>query len=75
MRRELDAELSQLSLERDRRTGFYPLGAGIALLLERTRPDWKDVYRQRPFALAELLSARLEGHWNPPAPPSCVTAS
>lgn len=65
MRRELDAELNQLSLERDRRTGFYPLGAGIALLLERTRPDWKDVYRQRPFALAELLSARLEGHWNP----------
>jgi hypothetical protein len=54
MRLGMEAELEAMSLARERRTGFYTLGAGLALLLQRTRPDWKDHYARRPFELAEL---------------------
>jgi hypothetical protein len=51
MRRELSRELLDLSLARDRRVAFYPLGAGLGLLLERSGQNWKSTYRQRPFSL------------------------
>ncbi len=54
-RQGLRRELEQLSLSRQRRVAFYPLGAAMALLLEETRSDWKWVYADRPFALAALL--------------------
>jgi hypothetical protein len=53
----LRQELERLDLVRDRRVAFYPIGAAVALLLERTRADWKQAYARRPFALAVLLSA------------------
>ena len=56
-RRSLRRELDQLMLGRQRRIAFYPIGAAMALLLEETRPDWERAYRERPFALAALLSA------------------
>jgi hypothetical protein len=51
----LRRELEQLALGRQRRIAFYPIGAAVALLLEETRPDWKQAYGRRPFALAALL--------------------
>lgn len=56
-RRGLRQELEQLALGRQRRIAFYPLGAAMALVLEETRPDWKQAYGRRPFALAALLPA------------------
>jgi hypothetical protein len=53
--RELPGELERMDLRRDRRVCFYPLGAAIALLLDRTRPEWKTLYGQHPYALAVLL--------------------
>jgi hypothetical protein len=53
----LRQELERLDLARDRRIAFYPIGAAVAVLLEETRTDWKQVYARRPFALAVLLSA------------------
>jgi hypothetical protein len=55
--RMLRRELDQLDLARQRRVAFYPVGAAVALLLDRTRPHWKQAYARRPFALAALLSA------------------
>jgi hypothetical protein len=52
----LRRELEQLDLARQRRVAFYPVGAAMAMLLERTRSDWKRAYARRPFALAALLS-------------------
>lgn len=40
-----------MSLGRGRRVSFYPLGAALALLLDRVRPDWKAGYFERPFEL------------------------
>jgi hypothetical protein len=57
-RRGLRRELEHLALGRQRRIAFYPVGAAMALLLEETRPDWKQAYGRRPFALAALLTAR-----------------
>ena len=54
-RRSLRRELEQISLGEQRRVAFYPLGAAIALLLEKTRSDWKSAYQHRPFVLAALL--------------------
>lgn len=56
--RDLRRELERVSLERERRVAFYPLGAAIALLLDQTRPDWKRIYFERPYALAVLLTTR-----------------
>ena len=55
-RLSLRRQLGQLAPGRQRRIAFYPLGAAMALLLEETRPGWKLAYRERPFALAALLS-------------------
>jgi hypothetical protein len=57
MRQDLRGELQQLDLGQQGRIAFYPLGAGIALLLNRTRPDWKQEYTGHPFALAALIPA------------------
>jgi hypothetical protein len=57
MRQDLRRELQQLNLGRQGRVAFYPLGAGIALLLEETRADWKTEYTRHPFALAALIPA------------------
>ena len=53
----LHRELDHLDLALQRRVAFYPVGAAMALVLEKTRPDWKRAYAQRPFALAALLTA------------------
>ena len=57
LRSTLRKDLEGMSLGRDRRVGFYALGAGLALLLERVRPDWRLAYERHPFALLELLPA------------------
>jgi hypothetical protein len=56
-RRGLRRELEHVVLDRQRRIAFYPLGAAMALVLEDIRPDWKQAYGRRPFALAALLTA------------------
>ena len=65
-RRSLRRELERLDLGRQRRVAFYSLGAAMALVLEETRPDWKRVYADRPFALAALLSTRRAASTRPP---------
>jgi hypothetical protein len=55
-RRSLRRELEHLALGQQRRVAFYPLGAAMALLLEKTGSDWERGYTHRPFALAALLS-------------------
>jgi hypothetical protein len=57
-RQGLRQELDTLALGRDRRVAFYPLGAAIALLLDRSRPGWKREYAERPFALTALAAPR-----------------
>jgi hypothetical protein len=54
-RRHLQEELEQIDLQRDQRVSFYPLGAGVALLLDRNQPGWKETYARYPFSLASLL--------------------
>lgn len=53
----LRRELEHLDLGRQRRVAFYPVGAAVAMVLDRARPEWKRVYGRRPFALAALLTA------------------
>jgi hypothetical protein len=55
--RDLRRELEQLDLAQRRRVAFYPNGAAWALLLDQTRPDWKQVYARQPFTLPDLVSA------------------
>ena len=50
-------ELAHLSLPGARRTVVYPYGAAEALLLDRERPCWKDVYFVKPFTLAPAFDA------------------
>jgi hypothetical protein len=52
----LKRELEQLDLARARRVAFYPVGAAIAIVLQRTAPNWRERYTQRPFSLAALLA-------------------
>jgi hypothetical protein len=54
LRRKLDRQLTELNLGQDRRIAFYPLGAGLALLLDRNGGEWKRTYEQRMFSLAPL---------------------
>jgi hypothetical protein len=54
-RTDLLRELKRMDTRRDRRVIVYPLGAAIALLLDETRPEWKQAYVSAPFALAGLL--------------------
>jgi hypothetical protein len=60
-RQSLPRVLELLDLRNQRRVAFYPLGAAIALLLEETRPDWKQAYAARPFQLATLLEPTAGG--------------
>jgi hypothetical protein len=57
--RGLRRELAQLDLARDRRVAFYPVGAALALLLDQSRPDWKQAYVRQPFRLPDLPSPDL----------------
>jgi hypothetical protein len=52
LRRDLGRQLTDLSLGRERRVAFYPLGAALALLLERSDGSWKSRYRQDLFTLS-----------------------
>lgn len=54
LRRELDRQLTKLDPGQDRRIAFYALGAGLALLLDRSGGDWKRGYEQHLFSLAPL---------------------
>jgi hypothetical protein len=59
--RGLLQELEGTDLQRNRRVSFYPIGAAIALLLDRTTGQaWKEAYSRRPFALAALLDSKAE---------------
>ncbi|HEY9505405.1 MAG TPA: hypothetical protein VIQ27_05515 [Gemmatimonadales bacterium] len=51
LRRRLGTELAALDLGRDRRVAFYPIGAGIAALLERSEAGWRERYQHRLFSL------------------------
>ncbi|HKD17012.1 MAG TPA: hypothetical protein VKG23_04010 [Thermoanaerobaculia bacterium] len=51
-------ELTRLKLPDARRNVVYPYGAAEALLLDRMRPCWKDVYFTRPFTLAPGFDAK-----------------
>jgi hypothetical protein len=53
---EIDAAPAY-SLANVQRVAFYPTGAAYALLLDRTRPGWKDAYLRGRLALE--LQARL----------------
>jgi len=53
----LQRELDELDLGRDRRTSFYSLGAGLGLLLDMHRPEWKRGYETAPFQMTSYLSA------------------
>jgi len=48
--------LATLQVAKSRRTTFYMLGAGEALLLDRVRPDWKRYYFQDKFFLDKYFS-------------------
>lgn len=51
LRGDLDRQLAELSLGRERRVAFYSLGAGYARLLERIDGSWKRRYQERLFIL------------------------
>lgn len=55
-RRLLVRELEGMDPMQDRRVSFYPIGAAIALLLDRVEPGWKRRYAERPFDLSTLLA-------------------
>ena len=44
-------ELASTSLSADRRVAFYAVGAGTAMLLERTDPEWRERYWREMFRL------------------------
>lgn len=51
-------ELARLSLPEARRIVVYPYGAAEAILLDRERPCWKDLYFSNPFTLAPAFDAK-----------------
>ncbi|HEY7611708.1 MAG TPA: hypothetical protein VH764_01840 [Gemmatimonadales bacterium] len=55
LRHDLERQLAELSLGRERRIAFYRLGAGLALLLEQGDEDWQLAYRRHPFSMPPLL--------------------
>jgi hypothetical protein len=59
LRRELERELAGINLAGERRVSFYPLGAGLALLLERSDPEWRRRYETHPFSLPGPARWRL----------------
>lgn len=50
-------ELRTLRLEDYQRTAFYPLGAGEAMLLDRTNPNWKVRYFKDKFHLETYFNS------------------
>jgi hypothetical protein len=50
-------ELRTLRLEDYQRTAFYPLGAGEAMLLDRTNPNWKVRYFKDKFYLETYFNS------------------
>lgn len=50
-------ELTTLQLENYQRVAFYPLGAGEALLLDRTNPGWKERYFTDKFYVDRYFNA------------------
>jgi hypothetical protein len=51
LRSRLGSELAELSLGTDRRVAFYSIGAGLAMLLDRSDGSWKSRYQERLFTL------------------------
>lgn len=49
--------LHRSDLKVNRRTSFYALGAGLALLLDRMNPTWKEHYFETMFTLAPHVQA------------------
>ncbi len=54
--RKLSAELRALDLPAQRRTAFYAIGNGEAVLLDRIKPDWRSAYFNSAFDLGRLLA-------------------
>ena len=53
-----EREMAALDPGLQKRTAFYPLGAALALALDRTSPGWRDRYLGRAMDLAPLFAAR-----------------
>jgi hypothetical protein len=51
LRSRVASELAGLNLGRDRRVAFYSIGAGLAMLLDRSDGSWKRRYRESLFTL------------------------
>jgi hypothetical protein len=51
LRRRLETEVAEVSLERSRRVAFYSIGAGVAARLDRGDGSWKRQYEERLFTL------------------------
>jgi hypothetical protein len=51
LRSRLRSEQAELNLGRDRRVAFYSIGAGLAMLLDRSDGSWKRRYEERLFTL------------------------
>jgi hypothetical protein len=51
LRRRLEFQLTGLSLGEERRVAFYPIGAAVAALLDRSDGRWKSRYQERLFSL------------------------
>jgi hypothetical protein len=51
LRGRLGAELAEPNLRRDRRVVFYSIGAGLAMLLDRSDGSWKRRYQEGLFTL------------------------
>ena len=55
IKRGILAGLSGLDLQRQRRVGFYYLGAGEALLLDRVNPHWQKQYFKNKFFIEKYF--------------------
>jgi hypothetical protein len=53
--RQVLDELAAPRLAERRRVAFYAAGAGLAMLLDRHSPGWRDAYLKRKFQLEALL--------------------
>ncbi len=53
--RQILDELAAPRLAERRRVAFYAVGAGLAMLLDRHSPGWRDAYLKRKFQLEALL--------------------
>jgi hypothetical protein len=59
LRADIFAQLESADLARDRRGAFYAFGAGLALLLDRSRPDWKSRYLGEKFFLERYAGVEV----------------